>query len=257
MRKIFFLLFFISIFGNLAYGFGGCDENCVKCHSLAKEEAQKILDKFSPDVKIKVEDVKTSPSKGLWELVLTTNEGKTITYLDYAKKHLIVGRLIAIDTKEDLTQVRYAEVSRVDVKSIPLNNALYMGNKDADKKLIVFTDPECPFCKKLHGELANLIKLKTDVGIYIILYPLTKLHPDSLRKSQIILCKNSIELLEASFRGEVIDGKPDCDNKTLIDENIGVAKNLGISGTPSIVFPDGRVIAGSLNVSDIISELGK
>lgn len=255
---IFFLVTTVILsYSKSAFSFGGCEENCSLCHQLKVEEAQQLVDKFSPDMKINVAGVKTSPSQGLWEINMLTPQGKTITYIDYSKKHIIIGRLINIQTKEDLTKKSIIEVSKVDVSSIPLENSIEMGASNAKHKIIVFTDPQCPFCKKLHEQLHVLVKDRSDIAVNIILFPLVKIHPDSHKVSETIMCsKKPIDALDKFFA----DGKKDtndskCDKKKIIDANIELAGKLGITGTPTVVFPDGRIMAGALTAQYIIKEL--
>ena len=86
-----------------------------------------------------------------------------------------------------------------------------------------------------------IIEKRKDIAFYIKLYPLP-MHPKAYEKSKAVLCENSLELLDDAFEGRDVP-KAKCDNK-MVDENIDLAKKLGISGTPSIILPDGRLIPG-------------
>ncbi|GBD99274.1 hypothetical protein BMS3Abin07_01309 [bacterium BMS3Abin07] len=120
--------------------FGGCEEDCLKCHKLNKADAEKVLKPILPDVK--VDSVRMSPAKGLWEVALKTRGKKGIAYVDFSLQNIIVGNIIRIKTKVNLTQTRMMEISKVDVSRINLDNALLYGSKKAAHKVIVFADPD-------------------------------------------------------------------------------------------------------------------
>lgn len=120
---------------------GNKDEHeCVKCHKMTNDEALNILREAMPDVRIL--EINDSPIKGLWEVVLEGRGQKGIVYIDYSKSLLVSGGVFNIKTKTNLTADRLASLNKVDVSKIPLNDALLMGDKIADKKVIVFTDPD-------------------------------------------------------------------------------------------------------------------
>jgi len=122
------------------HAFGGCEENCLKCHKLTPADAEKVLQPVLPDVK--VDDVRIAPAKGLWEISLTSRGKKGIAYVDFSLQNIIVGRIVNIKSKVDLTRERMMEIRRVDVSQIELSNALVMGDPGARHRVIVFDDPD-------------------------------------------------------------------------------------------------------------------
>jgi hypothetical protein len=145
---------------------------------------------------------------------------------------------------------RPLESRKVDFSKVPFKNALVMGDKTSTLKVAIFTDPEClPYCAKLHQEVARVLQRKSDVGFYIIMFPLP-IHKDAYWKSRSILCNRSLKMLEDAFAGKQIP-KIECGTKDL-DENLEAAKALGLSATPAIVFSDGRVHFGSISAEQLI-----
>lgn len=236
-----------------AGAFGGCDSNCASCHKLTKEEATNLIKAFDP--KASVENVQQSPSKGLWELTVNGEKGKGIAYLDYSKGNLILGNIVKIKTKENLTADKLSDIQRVDISTIPIQNALYLGDTKAKYIFIIFTDPDCPFCRNFHKEVNETLKKRKDVAFYLVLYPLPQLHPDSYRKSKSIICEKSIKLFNEAVEGKAIPN-PKCDTK-VIDDNIKLAEKIGITGTPTVIMPDGRIVRGALKMEDILKKLEK
>jgi thiol:disulfide interchange protein DsbC len=229
-----------------AFGFGGCEENCQKCHSLNKQEVKEIFTKLQvPDAE--VIDIRMSPIKGLWEVGIENKGARGLMYIGFSKKYIVGGPIFEIETasnksQESLQRTENEIPKYVDASSIPLNNALLMGQKDARYKVVVFTDPDCPFCGKLHEELKKVIAENKEIAFYLKLMPLA-MHPDARWKSQSILCKKSLQLLEDNFGKRPIP-KPECDTKD-VDENTKLAEALGITGTPTLVMPDGQVVIGA------------
>ncbi len=247
------LLFFLL--NGSAYSFGGCEENCRKCHSLDQREVRGILEKMkAPDVKVL--DIKMSPVRGLWEVSVEDNGSRGVMYVGFSKKYIISGPIYEIETSANKTQESLEGMNEpaeryVDVTRIPADDSLVLGEKDARYKVIVFTDPDCPFCGKLHAELKKIVSERKDIVFYLKLMPL-KVHPDAYWKSQSILCAKSMQRLEDNFEKKPIP-RPDCETK-VIDQTLGLAEELGISGTPTLILPDGLVVVGGRD-ADKLKEL--
>lgn len=222
-----------------SYGFSTKGENCAKCHTLKKEEAAALLKEIAPMVKVL--DVKMTPLKSMWQIDIESNGRKGPVYLDFTKRYLISGSIVDIKSKRNLTNEAEEDLNRVNVSQIPLGDALVMGERNAKKKVIVFTDPECPFCAKIHQELKKVVAERKDIAFYIKMYPLP-IHKDATEKAKAIVCEKSLKLLDEAYEKKPLP-KAKC-KAPVIDENIKLAKKLGIAGTPALVMPDGRVISG-------------
>jgi len=118
----------------------GAEQECIKCHTLNAEEAKDILQTLAPGVKIL--GINPAPVNGLWELGIESGGQKNIVYLDFSKKKIILGNVLEIKTKANLTKESFAKINRVDISQVPLTNSLVMGDKDAKYKIVVFDDPE-------------------------------------------------------------------------------------------------------------------
>lgn len=253
MRRIIFFIFLFLFVSNV-YGFSKKDGgDCRSCHKLSKEEATKILNQIDPN--ITVEKINYSPLSGVYELFVKDKKSKFgVVYLDFKKKYLIIGNVIDIEGKKSITEEAMEEQRKIDVSKIPLKDALIMGNKNGTKKLYVFTDPECPYCYKLHTELENLIKEEPNLTVYLIVFGL-EIHPNANWKSESIICKSkesmeeALKLLELSYSGKEVP-KINC-NKNYAEANKKLANSLGISGTPTIVLPNGKVISGWRTKDDL------
>ncbi len=110
-----------------------------KC-TISKKEAFDVLKGFDP--RAKVTDVRQSPVEGLCEVSLKAGDKTFIVYIDSSMKHLVLGSIVDVKTRTNLTQQRMTDVNRVDTSSIPLDDALILGKADAKYKVIVFDDPD-------------------------------------------------------------------------------------------------------------------
>lgn len=254
MRQLSLLCMVLSVLvsSSMAYGFGGCGQDCSECHSISPSVAETALRPLMPDVS--VEQVGMAPAKGLWEVVFKSRGKRNVAYLDFALQNIIVGQIVQIQTKNNLTFERLTEVNKVDVAQIPLENSLVLGNSNAKHKIIVFSDPDCPFCGKFHQEMKALVETRRDIAFYIKLFPL-EAHKDARRKSESIMCNRSMEMLEDAFKKKPIPD-PTC-KSDVVASTIALGKKLGITGTPSTILPDGRLIPGYVESQKLLTLLDK
>src|SRR5208337_4348502 len=233
-----------------AHGFSNMGEDCSKCHTLTKVEANAIVMSLNPG--LSVIDIRPSPLKALWELTVSTGGQKVVAYVDYSKKYLLMGEMLDIKKKKNLTRDRLIEINKVDVSTIPLDDAIVMGDKNAHYKVIVFSDPECPYCARLHQELKKVIEKRKDIVFFIKMFPLP-IHKGSYDKAKAIVCEKSLALLDDAFEKKDIPAAK-CPAPA-VDENMKLASKLGINGTPAIIFPDGRIIPGYMEADALIKAL--
>ncbi len=107
---------------------------------LTSEDAKKVLETIAPG--IKVISLAESPIKGLYEVIVETGGKKSIVYLDREKKHLVLGQIVDVISKRNITKEKFDDINRVDFSQIPLDDALVLGNPDAKYKVAVFDDPD-------------------------------------------------------------------------------------------------------------------
>ncbi len=225
----------------------------MRCHSLTKDEVNNILKKLNAK-DIKILDIQLSPVKSLWEITVDENGNRGLFYVDFSKKFLITGNIIDIDSGTNKTAEKAEKIKvvrKIKVSQIPLKDALIMGNTNGNniKRVIIFTDPDCPFCGKLHNEIKKVLEKRKDIAFYLKLFPLPG-HQDSMWKSKSIVCNKSVKMLEDNFDKKPIP-KIDC-NTVEIDNNIKLAAKLNITGTPTIIMPDGRVYSGTMPAEKLI-----
>ncbi|UXY16657.1 DsbC family protein [Chitiniphilus purpureus] len=187
-----------------------------------------------------ITSVSATPLQGIYEVVLG---GRQIVYTDAKGDYVLVGDLVDVVNKKSLTEARVAELMSTDFSKLPLDKAVKEVRGDGSRKLAVFSDPDCPFCKRLEREsLAGV----DNVTIYTFLFPLS-IHPDAGRKSALIWCA---EDRAAAWKNWVLNeklpenGSTDCANP--IQDNLALGEQLGITGTPALIFANGRIVSGAI-----------
>jgi thiol:disulfide interchange protein DsbC len=210
-------------------------------------ELRAILEKRMTGAKLGA--ITPLPFGDMYEVVVN---GINIVYVDRNGEYLIQGNLIDLKTRQSITKKRSEELAFVDFGSIPLDKAIVKVKGDGSRRLVVFSDPDCPYCKQLEKELALL----DNVTIYTMLYPLDDLHPDARRKAELVWC--STDRAKAWDNLMLFGREPDstgsqCD--TPIDDIAKVAGRLYINGTPGMVFENGRLVPGVIQATDIEDKL--
>jgi thiol:disulfide interchange protein DsbC len=195
--------------------------------------------------KFKVESVSKTPYLGLYEVFMAGQ----IIYTDEKMTFLIAeGRLVDPKSKKDLTAERMDELTKIDFAKLPLDQAIKVVKGNGSRKLVVFSDVDCPYCKRLEqNELSNI----TDVTVYTFLYPIVQLHPDAAAKSKSIWCaSNRVKAWDDwIMRNQLPKNAVNCDVPL---EKVGdLAKSLDITSTPTLIFADGKRMLGAQPYKEI------
>lgn len=186
--------------------------------------------------KVQPEAVTRTPIAGLFEV--TT--GLEVFYVDEAGRYALVeGHLLDLKTRRDLTRSRLEDLARIDFNALPFDLALKTVRGNGKRRIAVFEDPACPYCRALHTLLSQL----DDVTIYTFPYPI--LSPDSDAKARAALCASDRNGAWASLvmTGRVLPAKP-C--RSSVDQVIELGARLRIRGTPTVFFVDGSRAQGAV-----------
>ena len=191
----------------------------------------------------KLDEVTKAPIAGLFEIRVGTD----IYYTDEAGNYLLEGHLIDTRTKQDLTEARIARLTAIDFASLPLKDAVVIKQGTGARRIAVFGDPNCGYCKKLEKDLVTL----KDVTIYTFLLPI--LGPDSVAKSRDIWCSKDAGKV---WRAWMVDGTTipktmgQCDSAAL-QRNQAMGEKYRVRGTPAVVFEDGTRAPGAIPTAQI------
>jgi thiol:disulfide interchange protein DsbC len=220
------------------------------CDKITPAEMQDTLQKINAG-NAEIFYIKKSPLSGVCEVAINRGGQPAIFYFDIARTYLFFGNMVDAKTMTNLTAQAAKEIQdkkRIDISKIPLNAALVLGDLKAEKKVIIFTDPDCPYCSELHKVIKQISEKRKDIAFYIKMYPLP-MHKDAYWKSKSIVCNNSLQLLQDCFDKKEIE-KTDCQT-TEVDDTLKLAQSLGLTGTPAIILPDGRLRYGAMPEAEL------
>jgi thiol:disulfide interchange protein DsbC len=179
-------------------------------------------------------------------------EGKHGTlYLDFSKQYVIFGQIAPVESLGKQPPAR-----KVDVSKIPLDDAIVLGLATAKKRVIVFTDPDCPYCRQLHEIMKQVTAKHTDVSFALIMNPLP-MHKDSPKKAQTILCTKSVAILDDAFSGKAVPEPAATCNAAAVERSKALANSMEFNGTPTLVRDDGIVLSGFLPEDKLMDWIDK
>ena len=160
--------------------------------------------------KTKFQSVKNTPIPGIYEVVM----GRNVAYVGEDGRYFIFGHLFDMETQTDLTEDVAQENVKIDFATLPLQQAIKTVKGDGKRIVAVFSDPDCPYCKKLEQELAKI----NNVTIYTFLFPLGDLHPDAKDKADAIWCAKDKSAAWSSYMlsNKLLAKTPGCEAPTCL-----------------------------------------
>ncbi|MGF7465599.1 DsbC family protein [Alcaligenes phenolicus] len=193
---------------------------------------------------VTVDGIRATPFPNLLEVEV----GGTLLYTDPQASFVMQGSLLDSKTRVDLTEQRMQELNRVSLNDLPLDKAIKLVKGDGSRQMVVFEDPNCGYCKRLHTTLQEI----DNVTVYSLMFPI--LGPDSRRKAEDIWCaQNPAKTLSDWMGGGARPEKASCEHP--LDQLLAVGQKLRVQGTPAIYFADGSRADGWLPAAQLQSRL--
>lgn len=197
--------------------------------------------------KANVDRVKKLPDLDLYQIVVARGEEPIIIYTDEKFRFMMQGSLVETKGMRDINDDTVKELTAIDFNTLPLDLAIKKVKGNGSRKIVVFSDPDCPFCKRIEQEFEKM----TDITVYVLLYPIEQLHAKAPERSRAIWCSpNRLKAWEDyMLRGTAPTAKGDCANP--VADIVAYGRGKGINGTPTLVFSDGTRTAGALPAAQI------
>jgi thiol:disulfide interchange protein DsbC len=193
-----------------------------------------------------IEEVRKTSVSGLFELRV---RGSEIYYTDAKGQYLIQGNIIDISNKKNLTQERTDKLQALDFNALPRQDAITIVRGKGERKLAVFADPNCGYCKQFEQQIQSL----DNVTISVFLYPI--LGEDSTEKSKRIWCaKDQSKVWNDWMVKDKSPGKSSCDTAAL-QRNLEWGQKNNVKGTPMLVLADGSRIPGAIDLANLEKRL--
>ncbi len=192
-----------------------------------------------------IDEVSRTPMPGLWEVRVGTD----IFYTDANGDYLVQGELLDTRQRRNITADRIAKLTAVDFATLPVKDAVTIVRGNGKRKLAVFEDPNCGYCKRFEKDLQNI----DNVTVYLYLYPI--LGNDSTEKSRNLWCAKD---KARAWNDWMVENKPvvpaKCDSAA-VDRNVALGRKLKITGTPTLIFTDGTRVPGAIGADEIEKRL--
>ena len=190
-----------------------------------------------------ISSVQKTAYSGLYEVYL---DGQLI-YMDAKGQYVFSGDIIDLKSRTNLTQARLNKLQAVKWDTLPLNNAMKTVKGKGERKLVVFSDVDCPYCRKFEAELAKV----DNITVYTFLYPIEGLHPKAVQTSKQIWCAPDRNKAWDDYitRGTVPANDGKCANP--VDATIALGQKLKVSGTPTLFFANGQRVPGMVPAAQL------
>lgn len=186
-----------------------------------------------------INQVIKSPIAGLYEVITQDH----LFYTDDKAQYLIDGAVYDLKSMRNLTEERSRKLFAIDFNKLPLELAVKKIKGNGKRKLAIFTDPNCGFCKKLENELKQI----DDVTIYQFLYPV---FPGSEEKVRDVWCsKDRVKAWDDLMQEGIAPPSGNCDTPTA--KVLALGRKLKVNGTPALIFGDGTMNPGYLPASEL------
>jgi thiol:disulfide interchange protein DsbC len=193
--------------------------------------------------KVEVQSVTKLPYLGLYEVVVNGD----VLYTDESFEYLIDGSIISTKNMSNLTEQRKRKLNAIAFEDLPLDLAFKRVKGKGERKLAVFSDPDCPFCKRVEGDLAKL----DNVTIYMFLYPIDSLHPRATEVAKQIWCSPDRIKAWDDYMQRKIAPKADSSCPNPVDKIVDYGRKKGINATPTLIMPSGERVPGAISAAQI------
>ena len=190
----------------------------------------------------KIDEVTRTPMAGLYEVRV---DGTEIYYTDAEANFLIQGQLIDTRSRRNITEERVDKLSAIDFAALPIKDAITLVRGNGKRKLAVFEDPNCGYCKRFERDMQKV----DNVTVYLFLYPI--LGQDSVDKSRNIWCaKDKAKAWQDHMLREQVASSAPCDTAA-IQRNLDLGRKHKITGTPTLIAVDGTRVPGAIGTAQI------
>lgn len=190
-----------------------------------------------------ISSVQQTPYSGLFEVYLDDQ----VVYVDANGQYVITGDVIDLKNRRNLTQARLNQLQAVKWESLPLNNALKTVKGNGARKLVVFSDVDCPYCRKFEAELDKV----DNITIYTFLYPIEGLHPKAVQASKQIWCAPDRNKAWENYITNNVVPKNDGQCANPVDATIAMGNKMKVSGTPTLIFANGQRVPGMVPAAQL------
>lgn len=196
----------------------------------------------------RVDELRATPVGGIWEL---TRSGE-IAYVSSDGRYAFSGDMIELASNVNFTEQHRRELRVRELAAVPESEMLIFSPKDPKYTVSVFTDVDCPFCRRLHAEIGEYNRL--GIGVRYLLYPRNGPNSTSWTRAEQVWCSsNRNDSLTKAKQGQTLQSKT-C-TETPLARFWAMGQRFNIQGTPAIVLADGEMLPGYLPPDVLLKHL--
>lgn len=197
----------------------------------------------------KIEDLQPAPIPGVYQFV----RGTDIGYLTADGRFFIDGSIYDMRTRRNLTELLRDKARLALIDTVPESQMLIRSPAHPRYTITVFTDVDCPFCRKLHGEIGRINAL--GVGVRYLFFPRTGPNTLSWKKAEAVWCApDRMSALTVAMLGGPLDLSRSC-GATPVARDYQLGREVGVRGTPAIITSTGAYIDGFSSAEDLLKEI--
>jgi thiol:disulfide interchange protein DsbC len=197
----------------------------------------------------KLEDLRPSPVPGIYQFV----QGADVSYLTADGKFFIDGNVYDMKSRANLTEELRAHARMALVGAVPESEMLIFSPPNPRYTITVFTDVDCAYCRKLHGDMAELNRL--GIRVRYLFYPRTGPNTESWHKAEVVWCSpNRNDALTRAKAGAALDLNKTC-GATPVKREYDLGQAVGVRGTPAILTDSGEFIAGYMPPRELLEQI--
>lgn len=220
----------------------------LQAQDKAEDTVREALKSLVPDVRI--EAMRPAPIPGFYEVVL---QGQII-YVSESGSHLIQGMIFDIANKQDLTELRRTELRRDLLARAPTSQRIVFAPKgEVRHHIVVFTDIDCGYCRELHKHVEEYNE--RGISIEYLMFPRAGAGSESFRKAVASWCAKDQQAALTKAKAGEDPGNASCVNP--IEAQYQLGQQMGVTGTPTLVFPDGNIIPGYVTPDQLDQRLAQ
>jgi thiol:disulfide interchange protein DsbC len=212
--------------------------------AMADEAAVRRLIKSRIGADARIEQIGRVPGSSLYEVAIRGPNGPQLFYVDEHARLIIVGEVLDGESGRNLTEERLRKLNAIDWASLPFADAITTKRGNGRRKIAVFSDPNCPYCKRFEKDLARL----DDIAVHIFLFPVIR--PESVPLTKSVWCSadRAKAWNDLMLRDITPTASPDC--ATPVEKLVALGRKLGASSTPTWFVETGERFSGAIALED-------
>lgn len=213
--------------------------------AVADESAVRRLIQSRIGADANIEKIERVPGSSLYEVAVRGPNGPQLFYVDERASVIVVGHVLDGKSGRNLTEERLRKLNAIDWNALPIADAISTTRGNGRRKIAVFSDPNCPYCKRFEKDLARL----DDITVHIFLYPVIR--PESIPLTKSVWCSANREKAWNDLMLRDIQPKAPPNCETPVERLVALGRKLGANSTPTWFVETGERFSGAMPLEEV------